>query len=128
MEFASLIEHAEHGIVGAQFSLAVLFATGKGVVGGKAVQKDSEKAIYWYTKAAEQGFGAAQYNLGVHFENGEGVHKNARKAKHWYAKAAEQDWQPPQEWQLAQKKSLEDYYEQVLAVFRKEKNSPIIWQ
>ena len=33
-------------------------------------KKDYEKAVYWYTKAAEQGFVNAQNNLGVCYGHG----------------------------------------------------------
>jgi TPR repeat protein len=29
------------------------------------VSKDAKQAVYWYKKAAEQGYAGAQYNLGV---------------------------------------------------------------
>ena len=40
---------------------------------GKGVSKDYEKAIDWYTKAAEMGFHSAQYNLGMKYALGQGV-------------------------------------------------------
>ncbi len=52
--------------------------------------QDYEKAVYWYTKAAEQGMSPAQFNLGVCYENGQGVPRNRKKAVEWFKKAAEQ--------------------------------------
>ena len=46
----------------------------------------------WYTKAAEQGYASAQYNLGVMYANGEGVLENDKTAVKWYTKAAEQGY------------------------------------
>ena len=46
--------------------------------------------MMWYTKAAEQGLGEAQYNLGVMYASGEGVQKNDKTVVMWYTKAAEQ--------------------------------------
>jgi uncharacterized protein len=40
--------------------------------------------------AAEKGVAAAQYNLGVMYENGDGVAKNQAEAAKWYEKAAGQ--------------------------------------
>ena len=53
-------------------------------------RKDSSKAVYWYKKAAEQGYAPAQYNLGVCYGNGIGVEKDPIQAVYWYKKAAEQ--------------------------------------
>jgi len=41
-------------------------------------------------KAAEQGYAAAQYNLGVMYEYGRGVSQDYGEALIWYRKAAEQ--------------------------------------
>ena len=43
-----------------------------------------------YRKAVDQGFAAAQSNLGTCYENGTGVQKDPKQAVHWYRKAAEQ--------------------------------------
>ncbi len=48
------------------------------------------QAVYWYRKAAEQGDAAAQYNLGVHYDDGKGVTEDDAQAVYWYRKAAEQ--------------------------------------
>ena len=58
--------------------------------GGKGVTKDLTKAAEWYQKAAEQGLGSAQYQLGRCYEGGHGVTKDLTKAAEWYRKAAEQ--------------------------------------
>ena len=50
---------------------------------------DLQEAVKWYRKAAEQGYSAAQFNLGVCYDNGDGVDKNPSKAKYWYRKAAD---------------------------------------
>ena len=61
---------------------------------GLAVEKDNEKAFYWYGKAkehylelAEKGDADAQYYLGVIYENGEGVEQNYQEAIKWYEMA-----------------------------------------
>ena len=40
---------------------------------GQGVPQDDKQAVYWYRKAAEQGFASAQSNLGVMYANGHGV-------------------------------------------------------
>ena len=59
---------------------------------GKAsgVPKNDREAVKWYRLAAEQGVAAAQYNLGLMYDNGDGVPENDREAVKWYRLAAEQ--------------------------------------
>ena len=51
---------------------------------GENVEQDSNKALEWYGKAAEQEFADAQYNLGVMYKDGRGVEKNLIEAYAWY--------------------------------------------
>jgi len=51
---------------------------------------DDKKAEYWIKKAAEQGYGEAQNELGSCYLNGALVLKDLEKAVYWYTKAAEQ--------------------------------------
>jgi len=37
------------------------------------VPQDATQAVAWYRKAAEQGYAAAQFNLGAHYRFGQGV-------------------------------------------------------
>ena len=60
--------------------------------GGKGVTKDLTKAAEWYQKAAEQGLGSAQYQLGRCYEGGHGVTKDLTKAAEWYQKAADKGY------------------------------------
>jgi TPR repeat protein len=46
--------------------------------------------VKWYRKAADQGYAAAQYNLGVCYDNGGGVVQDKAEAVKWYRKAADQ--------------------------------------
>ena len=52
--------------------------------------KDEKQAVYWYKKAAEQGYAKAQYNLGACYRDGKGVTKDEKEAVYWYRKAADQ--------------------------------------
>lgn len=56
---------------------------------GIGLEKNYEKAVYWYRKAAEQGFAVAQNNLAVMYEQGLGVPKDDFQAAKWYRRAAE---------------------------------------
>jgi TPR repeat protein len=40
---------------------------------GKGVLKDYKQAVYWYQKAADQGYAKAQSNLGIAYAFGKGV-------------------------------------------------------
>src|SRR5207245_1373088 len=51
---------------------------------------DEKLAVEWYRKAAEQGYAAAQFNLGVSYAKGAGIAKDEKLAVEWYRKAAEQ--------------------------------------
>lgn len=49
---------------------------------------DYEKAVYWYTKASDQGHAFALCNLGVCYQKGLGVAKDGEKAAKYYELAA----------------------------------------
>lgn len=59
-------------------------------VKGDGVTQDYKQAIYWFTKAAEQGNIVAQTSLGYIYQKGEGVPQDFNQAIQWYTKAAEQ--------------------------------------
>lgn len=56
---------------------------------GIFLKKDYEKAIYWYTKAAEAGNVNAQLSLSDIYFEGRGIKKNLEKAEYWTLKAQE---------------------------------------
>ena len=53
-------------------------------------EKNYKEAVSWFRKAAKKGYGRAQYNLGLAYENGEGVRKCNVDACMWYKLAMEQ--------------------------------------
>ena len=59
---------------------------------GEGVDEDFVLAAQWYRKAADQGCGIAQYNLGVCYHNGQGVCQSLDQAKEWYYEAAKQGY------------------------------------
>lgn len=90
---ASVCKAAEKGDPDSQFILGTLFHA-----------DGDKKAIYWYTKSAEQGHAAAQNNLGVIYTNlakfelrfNAGfkdlrIETDFKKAVYWITKAAKQD-------------------------------------
>jgi TPR repeat protein len=52
--------------------------------------RDFAKALFWYRKAAEQGYAAAESQLGDLYQYGNGVPKDLVQARAWYQKAADQ--------------------------------------
>ena len=73
---------ANDGYAKAQANVAWMYQTGKGL------EKDLNKAVEWYLKAAKQDHNIAQNNLGVMYENGWGTKKNLKRATYWYREAA----------------------------------------
>jgi TPR repeat protein len=61
-----------------------MYATGEGVT------QDYNEALKWYTKAAEQGYAAAQHNLGKMYWNGHGVPEDFVQSYKWLNLAAAQ--------------------------------------
>ena len=57
---------------------------------GKNVEQSYEKAVKYFTMAAEQGDAGAQTNLGCMYMNGSGVEQSCAIARKWWAKAANQ--------------------------------------
>ena len=57
---------------------------------GDLVEKDHDKAIEWWKKAAEKGYAEAEYKLGVCYHFGFGIKKSHKLARYWYEKAANQ--------------------------------------
>lgn len=54
--------------------------------------QDPSTAAAWYLRAADQGYAAAQFNLGVMYEQGLGVPIDEGEASKWYRRAAEQGY------------------------------------
>lgn len=85
-EVAQIRIYAEYGAAWAQNRLGLIYETGYG-----GVTPDINKAIYWYRKAAMQGYAPAQCALGGVYLVGKGsVPKDEKMAVYWYRKSAEQ--------------------------------------
>ena len=50
---------------------------------GNGVEQDYEKAVYWYSKSAEQGDADACEALAMLYESGLGVERDFEKARYW---------------------------------------------
>ena len=76
-----LMQKAIEGDAESQYELAWMYQHGEGII------QDNGEAVKWYTKAAKQGHGKAQYSLARIYEGGM---YNYEEAVKWYTKAAEQ--------------------------------------
>lgn len=83
-DFDRILESAQQGDADAQFQLARIWHTGRGV------SRDNTKAVHWYNKAADQGHTDAQLFLGSMYDHGIGVAQDPTEAARWYRKAADQ--------------------------------------
>ena len=61
------------------------------------VQTNYDEALSWYLAAAEQGNSAAQYKLGVLYNEGRGVPRNYAQAARWFRRATEPSHSYPRE-------------------------------
>ena len=75
---------AERGNAASQFTLGVLYATGRGV------PLDDAEAVKWYSRAAERGHAEARFGLGVMYTEGKGVARDYAKAVLLYRLSASQ--------------------------------------
>ncbi|MCM1141109.1 MAG: sel1 repeat family protein, partial [Muribaculum sp.] len=73
-----LESRASNGDANAQENLGWCFHTGSGI------DKDFEKAFYWYKKAAESGKSYSMYNIGIMYQNGQTDKKDEYEAAKWF--------------------------------------------
>ena len=66
------------------------YGLGRSYYGSRSAVQNYARAVYWFTKAAEQGFANAQFSLGNCYYNGKGVTQDYAKAFYWFTKAVEQ--------------------------------------
>jgi uncharacterized protein len=79
---------------------------------GDGLEKDQKKAFYWYTKAAEQGYGKALFSLAVYHANGwGGAPKDKKLAKQYEAKSVEQFTKAAEQGDADAQQSLGEAYD-----------------
>ncbi len=59
---------------------------------GDGVPRDLTESARWFRLSAEQGYGAAQHNLGNAYKHGRGVPVDDAEAARWWRLAADQDY------------------------------------
>ena len=84
LAFKELFRPAELGDPVAQYSIALLYYSGKGVA------RNRTEARRWYNLAANQGYGQAQVNLAIMCAEGEGGQRDLVEAYKWFTLAAAQ--------------------------------------
>lgn len=76
---------ASEGEVTSQYNIGLMYEKGNGV------KRNLAKAKYWYLKAANQNYSAAQRNLGQMYITGNfGVKQDYKKSLYWFEKAGDQ--------------------------------------
>lgn len=81
---------AEDGLEMAQYNLAILYFSGRGV------EQNFAEAFRWTAAAADQGHTQAQFNLGALYYEGQGTRRDRETALQWYIKAGNADYPPAQ--------------------------------
>ena len=84
------IEYCEKGLssrnwydqVYSYLAIGVVYETGAG-----DVSKDATKAIEYYLKASDMGFGRAMYRIGNMYDDGNGVAQDQATGNYWFEKA-----------------------------------------
>jgi len=106
---------ADKGEMNAQFSMAVMYYQGSGVM------TDMRQAQKWMRKAAQKGHNQAQYNLGIMIANGQGSELDLVEAYAWlklsevsgYEPAADAVKELGSELTSAEKKQAEEKYNSI---------------
>ncbi len=84
--FKDMKQSAETGNAGAQYELGYMYYNGKGT------PVDQKKAVYWFSKSAEQEFPKAQVILGAIYLTGKGAPIDSKKAFSLLTKGAKQEY------------------------------------
>ena len=79
---------AKNGNAKAQFDLAIMYATGRGV------QKNEKIAFNWFHKSARNNNAIAKHYMGLSFLQGRGVRKEIQLARYWFRLAKNQGYTP----------------------------------
>jgi TPR repeat protein len=81
--FEYLTKAAEFGDIDAHFQLGALYMNGRGV------EKDEEKAVYYYEKSAIGGHPYARQNLACHEWDNGNIERSAKRCQPWTRKGNE---------------------------------------
>ena len=82
--FEETLKMAKEGDADAMGEVAAAYFNGDKENG---IQRDAEKAAYWFRKLAETGSAVGQFNMGIQCLKGEGTEQNFEQALHWMQQA-----------------------------------------
>tara|TARA_Y100001970_G_scaffold223914_1_gene275775 strand:+ start:991 stop:1452 length:462 start_codon:yes stop_codon:yes gene_type:complete len=74
---------ATQGVSVSQYNTGINYFTGRGI------DKDLEKAVYWYQRASEQGHSKAPFNIAIIYANGDIKGKNFSLALEYFRLSAD---------------------------------------
>ena len=74
---------ATQGVTVSQYNTGVNYYIGRGI------DKDLEKAVYWYQMASEEGHSKAPFNIGIIYARGEVTDKDLTLALEYFLLSAE---------------------------------------
>ena len=74
---------ATQGVTVSQYNTGVNYYLGRGI------NRDLEKAVYWYQMASEEGHSKAPFNIGIIYANGEVTDKDLTLALEYFLLSAE---------------------------------------
>jgi TPR repeat protein len=84
---------AENGDAESQHRCAIMYQNGLGFMymEGECVEKNSQEAVKWFTKAGEQGLVGSLTTLAMMYQEGNGIEQNLEEAKRLYKLAGFDD-------------------------------------
>ena len=82
-DFVYDLSLATQGVTVSQYNTGVNYYIGRGI------DKDLEKAVYWYQMASEEGHSKAPFNIGIIYANGEVTDKDLTLALEYFLLSAE---------------------------------------
>ena len=59
---------------------------------GECVEQNGQKALEWFSRAADQGLQGAMTTIGMMYREGNGVERDEEKARDWFRKAGFDDF------------------------------------
>ncbi|MHC5184120.1 MAG: tetratricopeptide repeat protein, partial [Planctomycetota bacterium] len=81
-DLQELVSKAQAGDPQSQLEVGLKYCRGQEII------RNYEQAVFWFRKAAEQGYADGQYKLGAMYYYGDGVKQDFSQALAWYSKAS----------------------------------------
>ena len=122
------IQYAEKALEGNDIQLVcrAMINIGKAYKDGIGVEKDLEKTLEWYKKAADAGYNAGYGNVGWQYYYGQGVEQSDAEALAWFEKAAEKGYTHELAWCYLNGKLVEQDYAKALELYLRALDSSVV--